>query len=162
MICKVPSNPNHSMILWSKKMVIGRDLWKWGKGKRHSDLQGKTREFRELSASSQPQQDYAMCIERISWQQRPGHQEQEHGPIQRWQNSKGATRGHLYSRSRRSLVTLRRRWQRRWSISGACSGQSGKDHGGLHPAGATCQFGGPWNKRLLILGNLLPWMLPPD
>lgn len=53
---------------------------------------------------------------------------------ERWQSSKGATRGHLYSRPGKCLGTLRRKWQRRWSISGACSGQSGRDHDGLHPS----------------------------
>lgn len=60
-------------------MIIRWDPWKQGKGKCHNDLQSQTREFRELQVSQAHlnlQQDYEIHTERISWQQGPGHQEQ--------------------------------------------------------------------------------------
>lgn len=80
---------------------------------------------------------------------------------ERWQSCKGATRGHLYSRPRRSLGTLRRRRQRRWSVSGPAVASHAGTVVACTQGGAIWKFDGPSNKQLLILGNLLPWMLPP-
>lgn len=60
-------------------MEIGKREVSQRSSRPNKRIQGTTGE----SASPHLQQDYAMHIEGISWQQGPGHQEQEHGPVQR-------------------------------------------------------------------------------